>query len=67
MGDVSGKEMNFFPTLSKAVDYFEKSEIASQLLGQEVKEFLLSFYKSELAAYEAEITEWEQNRYFDKF
>ena len=59
--------MNFFPTLAKATDYFEKSDISTELLGKELKEFLLSFYKAELAAYEEEITEWEVNRYFDKF
>lgn len=53
-------------TLHEAIDLFEKSEFAKQALGEEVEEHYLHFYRTEQAAYDRAVTDWERQRYFER-
>jgi glutamine synthetase len=53
-------------TLHQAIDLFEKSEFAKQALGEEIVEHYLHFYRTEQAAYDRAVTDWERQRYFER-
>jgi glutamine synthetase len=53
-------------TLHEAIDLFEKSEFAKHTLGEEVVEHYLHFYRTEQAAYDRAVTDWERQRYFER-
>jgi glutamine synthetase len=53
-------------TLSQAVDVFEKSAFAKRAFGQDVVEHYSHFYRTEAAAYDRAVTDWERKRYFER-
>ncbi len=53
-------------TLHEAIDLFEKSQFAKHALGDEVVEHYLHFYRTEQAAYDRAVTDWERQRYFER-
>jgi glutamine synthetase len=53
-------------TLAQAVDTFEKSEFAKRAFGQDVVEHYTHFYRTEAAAYDRAVTDWERRRYFER-
>jgi glutamine synthetase len=53
-------------TLNEAIDLFERSDFARQALGDEVLEHYLHFYRTEQAAYDRAVTDWERQRYFER-
>jgi glutamine synthetase len=53
-------------TLSEAVKLFEKSEFSKRAFGAEVVEHYTHFYRSEGAAYDKAVTDWERRRYFER-
>jgi glutamine synthetase len=53
-------------TLSQAVDAFEASEFARRAFGQDVVEHYSHFYRTEAAAYDKAVTDWERRRYFER-
>ncbi len=67
-GDVYGaSDLPRLPrNLDEAVQRFEASTFARETLGVEVVEHYLHFYRSELAAFERAVTDWERERYFER-
>jgi glutamine synthetase len=53
-------------TLQEAVDRFRSSAFARQAFGDDVVEHYGHFYKTEQSAYNAAVTDWERNRYFER-
>ncbi len=53
-------------TLAQAGDLFAKSEFAKRAFGEEVVEHYAHFYRSEAAAYDKAVTDWEHKRYFER-
>jgi glutamine synthetase len=53
-------------TLSQAVDAFEASEFAKRAFGNDVVEHYSHFYRTEAAAYDKAVTDWERRRYFER-
>jgi glutamine synthetase len=53
-------------TLAQAVDLFAKSEFAKRAFGEEVVEHYAHFYRTEAAAYDKAVTDWEHKRYFER-
>jgi glutamine synthetase len=53
-------------TLSQAVDALEASEFARRAFGQDVVEHYSHFYRTEAAAYDKAVTDWERRRYFER-
>jgi glutamine synthetase len=53
-------------TLTQAVDAFESSEFAKRAFGQDVVEHYSHFYRTEAAAYDKAVTDWERRRYFER-
>lgn len=53
-------------TLAQAVDLFAKSEFAKRAFGEEVVEHYAHFYRTEAAAYDKAVTDWEHRRYFER-
>src|SRR3982751_4858402 len=53
-------------TLAQATDVFEKSEFAKRAFGAEVVEHYAHFFRSEVAAYDKAVTDWERKRYFER-
>src|SRR5918999_2215368 len=53
-------------TLSQAVDTFERSEFAKRVFGNDVVEHYAHFYRTEAAAYDRAVTDWERRRYFER-
>ena len=67
-GDVySAADLPHAPrTLREAIDEFERSEFARAAFGDEVVEHYLHFFKTEQAAYDRAVTDWERKRYFEQ-
>ncbi len=67
-GDVySASELQHVPqTLGEATDLFEKSELAKSAFGDEVVEHYAHFFRTEQAAYDKAVTDWERARYFER-
>jgi glutamine synthetase len=53
-------------TLAQAVEQFSKSEFARRAFGDEVVEHYTHFYRTEAAAYDRAVTDWERKRYFER-
>jgi glutamine synthetase len=53
-------------TLQEAVDTFTASAFARHAFGDEVVEHYGHFYRTEQAAYNAAVTDWERKRYFER-
>jgi glutamine synthetase len=67
-GDAYGaSELPHLPhTLAEAIARFEASAFAREALGEDVVEHYLHFFRSELAAFERTVTDWERERYFER-
>lgn len=68
VGDIYGaRSLPRVPhTLSQAVEAFEKSEFAKRAFGKDVVEHYSHFYRTEAAAYDKAVTDWERRRYFER-
>jgi glutamine synthetase len=53
-------------TLGEAVSAFEKSAFSKKAFGAEVVEHYTHFYRTEVAAYDKAVTDWERRRYFER-
>lgn len=53
-------------TLHQATDLFEKSELAREMLGEAGHQHYVHFFRTEQAAYDAHVTDWERRRYFER-
>ena len=53
-------------TLGDAVKTFAESEFAKRAFGAEVVEHYTHFYRTEVAAYDKAVTDWEHKRYFER-
>lgn len=53
-------------SLRDAIEIFEKSTFAKEAFGEEVYKHYLHHAKSEQAAYELAVTDWERRRYFER-
>ncbi len=53
-------------TLAEATDKFAASEFAQRAFGAEVVEHYAHFFRTEQAAFNASVTDWERKRYFER-
>jgi glutamine synthetase len=53
-------------TLGEAVDAFVKSSFAKRALGEAVVEHYAHFFRTEVAAFNTAVTDWERQRYFER-
>lgn len=53
-------------SLREATDAFAASELAAQALGADVVEHYTHFFRTEQAAFDASVTDWERHRYFER-
>ncbi len=53
-------------SLHEAADLFEQSKFARQAFGAEVVEHYLHFFRTEQQAFDAAVTDWERQRYFER-
>ncbi|MCH8829958.1 MAG: glutamine synthetase, partial [Planctomycetes bacterium] len=53
-------------SLSAATDLFEQSEFARAAFGDDVVEHYTHFFRTEQAAYDKAVTDWERRRYFER-
>jgi len=53
-------------TLAEAIRLFEDSAFAREVLGEEVVAHYLHFFRSEQAAFDSAVTDWERRRYFER-
>jgi glutamine synthetase len=53
-------------TLAEATDAFEKSEFAKRVFGEAVVEHYTHFFRTEQAAFNSAVTDWERRRYFER-
>jgi glutamine synthetase len=53
-------------TLGEAVELFSASEFAKQAFGDAVVGHYSHFFRSELAAFNGAVTDWERERYFER-
>ncbi len=68
VGDIyAAQELARVPySLKEAIPLFENSDFVKQALGNEVVEHYAHFFKSEQAAFEKHVTDWELKRYFER-
>jgi glutamine synthetase len=68
VGDIyAAKNLPRVPyTLSQAVDAFESSAFAKRAFGAEVVQHYTHFYRTEAAAFDKAVTDWERRRYFER-
>ena len=68
VGDIyAAKNLPRVPyTLSEATAKFEASAFAKRAFGEDVVEHYAHFYKTEAAAYDKAVTDWERKRYFER-
>jgi glutamine synthetase len=67
-GDVyAANEMPSIPaTLREATDLFAASPLVRETLGADVAAHYAHFFRSEQAAFDASVTDWERRRYFEQ-
>jgi glutamine synthetase len=67
-GDVyAAEELPHVPkTLREAAQVFGASAFVKEALGAEVVEHYLHFFRTEQAAYDRAVTDWERQRYFER-
>jgi glutamine synthetase len=53
-------------TLAQATDAFERSEFAKCAFGADVVEHYAHFFRTEVAAFDKAVTDWERKRYFER-
>ena len=53
-------------TLAEAADKFAASDFAKQAFGKEVVEHYTHFFRTEQAAFNVAVTDWERRRYFER-
>jgi glutamine synthetase len=53
-------------TLAQAVEAFEQSKFAKRAFGDDVMEHYVHFFRSEVAAFDKAVTDWERKRYFER-
>src|SRR5258706_10529616 len=53
-------------TLAEAAALFSKSAFAKKAFGESVVEHYSHFFHTEMAAFNAAVTDWERNRYFER-
>jgi len=68
IGDVyAAKSLPRVPyTLNESLMLFEKSEFARRAFGEEVVEHYAHFFRTEAAAFDSAVTDWERRRYFER-
>jgi glutamine synthetase len=68
VGDIyAAKDLPRVPyTLSQATETFVKSDFAKRAFGEDVVEHYGHFYRTEAAAYDKAVTDWERARYFER-
>jgi glutamine synthetase len=67
-GDVyAAKDLPRVPyTLAEATERFASSDFAKRAFGEEVVEHYAHFLRSEMAAFNSAVTDWERVRYFER-
>ncbi|HEX8409908.1 MAG TPA: glutamine synthetase family protein [Thermoanaerobaculia bacterium] len=67
-GDVYGAlELPQVPhSLNEAIVELDKSQFAREVLGEEVVEHYLHFFRTEQRKFDAVVTDWERRRYFEQ-
>ena len=67
-GDIySAKDLPRVPyTLAEAIQHFSESSFAHTIFGKEVVDHYTHFFKTEQAAYDSAVTDWERKRYFER-
>ena len=53
-------------SLTEAADLFEQSGFARESFGADVVEHYVHFFRTEAAAYDQAVTDWERRRYFEQ-
>jgi glutamine synthetase len=53
-------------TLAEAVEIFAKSPFSKKTFGDDVVEHYTHFFRTEVAAYDKAVTDWELKRYFER-
>jgi glutamine synthetase len=53
-------------SLREATDLFEESRFAASAFGAEVVEHYVHFFRTEQAAFDKAVTDWERTRYFER-
>ncbi|MFV2067222.1 MAG: glutamine synthetase family protein [Pirellulales bacterium] len=53
-------------TLHEAIDLFAASDFAREMLGETVVEHYAHFFRTEQAAFDRAVTDWERRRYFER-
>lgn len=53
-------------TLAEAVERFETSAFARRVFGDDVVDHYGHFFRTEVRAYDAAVTDWERTRYFER-
>jgi glutamine synthetase len=53
-------------TLAEAVDAFDGSDFARRAFGDEVVDHYVHFFRTEVTQYDAAVTDWERQRYFER-
>jgi glutamine synthetase len=53
-------------TLSEATSLFERSEFTRAALGSDIVDHYTHFFRTEQAAYDRAVTDWERKRYFER-
>jgi glutamine synthetase len=53
-------------TLAEATSRFENSEFAKRVFGEDVVEHYTHFFRTEQAAFNSAVTDWERRRYFER-
>lgn len=53
-------------TLAEAIDIFSHSPFAKETFGESVVEHYTHFYRTEQAAFNSSVTDWERKRYFEQ-
>ena len=68
VGDIyAAKDLPRVPyTLAQATETFSNSDFAKRAFGEEVVEHYSHFYRTEAAAYDKAVTDWERARYFER-
>jgi len=68
VGDIyAAKNLPRVPyTLGEAADRFSSSEFAKRAFGSDVVEHYTHFFRTEVAAYDKAVTDWEHRRYFER-
>jgi glutamine synthetase len=68
VGDIyAAKNLPRVPyTLSEATERFAGSDFAKRVFGEDVVEHYTHFYRTEAAAYDRAVTDWERKRYFER-